>query len=70
VGFRSEAELEDWLKKSGQPFGYVASLQSFYAMSADWYDSRMEEDWTPYTAREAEDLWARYGFVGEFWSLS
>lgn len=70
MGFRSEAELHHWLKDTGQAFGYSASLQAFYDMSIYWYGGRMEEDWTPYTPQETQALWARHGFVGEFWSLS
>ena len=70
MGFRSEAELDSWLRDRDKQRGYVGTLQAFYDMSKDWYSGRMEEDWEPLTAAEATELWARHGFAGSFWTLS
>lgn len=47
----------------------MASVQSFYDMSTEWYASRMQEDWEPPTPEEATALFARHGFDGPFWNL-
>lgn len=49
--------------------GYMASVQAFYDMSKEWYANRTEEDWEPPTPEEATALFARHGFVGQFWEL-
>ena len=40
-----------------------------YELSQDWYAGRMEVDWEPPTAREAEAIFRRHGLTGEFWGL-
>ncbi len=70
MGFRSEAELDDWLDSTGSGKGYVASAQTMYDVSKDWYAGRMDEGWQPPTAEQAEQTFRRHGLSGEFWSLT
>lgn len=57
------------MKQRGREMGFLASVQAFFDMSREWYASRMDEDWEPPTPQEAMALWARHGFVGEYWRL-
>jgi hypothetical protein len=49
--------------------GYMAPAQAFFDMSQEWYGTRMEEDWEPFTTEEAMALWGRHGLTGDFWAL-
>lgn len=55
---------------NGQNGGDTVSAQTMFDLSKDWYAGRMEEDWQPPTAAEAETLFARHGLTGPFWRLS
>lgn len=61
--------MEDWLDRTGHARGYTASAQTMYELSRDWYANRMDEDWQPPSAEEAEAIFRRHGLTGEFWSL-
>lgn len=59
-----------WLSESGHERGYVVSPQTIYELSRDWYAGRMDEDWRPPGADQAEAMFRRHGLTGEFWTLS
>jgi hypothetical protein len=40
-----------------------------YDLSADWYAGRMDEDWEPPTAEQAQTMFENHGLTGQFWSL-
>ena len=48
----------------------MASAQTMYDMSVDWYAGRLTEEWTPPDATEAEAIFAAHGLAGEFWRLT
>jgi len=41
-----------------------------YDFSLEWYNGRMDKDWSPLEAGEAERLFAEHGLTGEFWRRS
>lgn len=54
---------------TGQTRGYLASAQTMYELSRDWYLGRMDEDWEPPTVESAERVFREHGLTGSFWSL-
>ena len=62
--------MEAWLTKTGHERGYVAPAQTFFEMSKDWYAGRMDQDWEPPTAEEAEAVFAKHGLTGDFWKTA
>jgi len=59
-----------WLEATGARRGYVASVQTMFDLSKDWYDGRFDDDWDPPTAEQAEATFASHGLTGDFWRLS
>jgi hypothetical protein len=59
-----------WLQATGSRRGYVASSQTMFDLSKDWYRGRLDEDWDPPTAEKAEAIFASHGLTGDFWRLS
>lgn len=59
-----------WLQSNDQERGYVATAQTMYELSRDWYASRMDLDWHPPSAEEAAAIFSRHGLTGNFWDLS
>ena len=41
-----------------------------FDLSRDWYGGRLEVDWSPLTAAEAEAIFTKHGLIGDFWALS
>lgn len=59
-----------WLDETRHDRGYVATAQTMFELSADWYAGRLTEDWEPPDARTAQAIFAAHGLNGEFWSLT
>jgi hypothetical protein len=59
-----------WLAETGEERGEVVSSQTMFDLSRDWYGGRLEVDWSPPTAAEAEAMFTKHGLTSDFWSLS
>ncbi|WP_158291559.1 organomercurial lyase [Marinicauda algicola] len=68
--FHSEAEIEDWCARHGSPRGAVVPLPRLWRFASEWYGNYLEEPWRKRSPAEAEALFAKYGFEGEFWRTS
>ncbi len=68
--FRSEAELAEWSRASGNPAGRTVPVQTIYDLSRHWYAGREAFDWQPLTAVESQELFRAHGLTGDFWSLT
>lgn len=62
--------MEEWLAETGEVRGEVVSAQTMFDLSRDWYAGRLEVDWSPPTAAEAEAMFNRHGLTGDFWALA
>jgi hypothetical protein len=49
--------------------GYVATLQTVYELSQDWYAGRLAIDWSRHDKERAEAILTTHGLTGPFWSL-
>lgn len=61
--------MEEWLAVNGGRLGHAGTNQQFYDLSVDWYRDRMDVDWQPPSAEQAEAIFHRHGLTGDFWSL-
>lgn len=67
--FCSEMCVNDWLKSTGNPRGYVMTLATLWRLAEHWYDGRLD---TPYERRDpplAADYFRQVGLTGAFWGL-
>jgi hypothetical protein len=44
--------------------------QALYDLSLEWYATRLDPNWQPPDAAEAQRIFARHGLTGPFWSLA
>jgi hypothetical protein len=44
--------------------------QVLYELGREWYATRLDRGWERPGAAEAEQIFARHGLTGAFWSLS
>lgn len=48
----------------------MATAQTMFDLSGDWYEGRMSEDWEPPSPEAAESMFTLHGLIGEFWKLT
>jgi hypothetical protein len=68
--FRAEQHIDRWCGQWNQPRGGILSLEQGWKLAKLWYGDRLNRDWRPKTASEAESVFRQVGLVGEFWKLS
>ena len=67
--FRSEQHVGRWCAQWQRPRGGTLTLQQGWQLAVEWYGNRLDPDWRPKTAIQAQELFTRIGLVGEFWQL-
>jgi hypothetical protein len=58
------------MTSKGYAAGAVVSPQTVYDLGRDWYATRLDPDFEPFTPEQAQAIFAKHGLVGEFWSLA
>ncbi|MCC7242675.1 MAG: hypothetical protein IT180_12170 [Acidobacteria bacterium] len=69
AAFRSEGELDGWLRRHGWTRGAVVSPQTAYDLGREWYATRLDHAWERADRQTAAGILSRYGLEGPFWSL-
>lgn len=67
--FRSEQHIDRWCQQWNRPRGGVLTLAQGWHLAQLWYGDRLEPDWRPATASEAQGIFAQVGLEGPFWQL-
>ena len=67
--FRSEEHVERWCNTRDLTPGALLSLDQAWALASEWYRDKVQPDWRRHTVEETEELLARLGLKGAFWSL-
>ena len=67
--FRSEEHVVRWCNARDLTPGALLSLEQTWALASEWYRDKVQPDWRRHTVEETEDLLARIGLTGAFWSL-
>jgi hypothetical protein len=67
--FRSEEHVQRWCTTTGRPPGAMMPLAQVWRLARLWYGDRLDPDWQPRTAEEAQAILTRVGLTGEFWQL-
>jgi hypothetical protein len=49
--------------------GAVLSLDQAWELAVEWYHDRLHSDWRRKEKGEVQELFARLGLTGRFWSL-
>jgi hypothetical protein len=67
--FRSEEDIERWIRVRGTPRGEVMSVEQQWRLARAWFEGRLRPGFRRRTVEEAEALFAEIGLTGQFWSL-
>jgi len=68
--FRSEKHVDNWCRQWNRPRGGTLTLEQGWRLAQLWYDDRLNHDWRPMSADEAQGVFAEVGLTGEFWKLA
>ncbi|HMK21573.1 MAG TPA: hypothetical protein VK466_04520 [Terriglobales bacterium] len=68
--FRSEQHVERWCRQWQRPLGGTLTLAQGWHLAQLWYGDRLDPQWRPKTALEAESVFRQVGLVGKFWKLT
>ena len=68
--FQSEQHIDRWCEQWYRPRGGTLTLAQGWKLARLWYGDRLNQQWQPRTATEAESVFAKVGLVGEFWKLT
>lgn len=68
--FRSEQHIDRWCEQWNRPRGGTLTLAQGWKLAQLWYGDRLNPQWQPKTASEAESVFQDVGLVGEFWKMS
>ena len=68
--FRSEQHVDRWCSQWNRPRGGTLTLDQGWKLAKLWYGDRLDDNWRPKTAAEAESVFQQVGLVGEFWQLT
>lgn len=61
--------VDAWLEATGNPRGYVLTLDTLWHLAAHWYDGRLDTPYERRTPAEATAHFERVGLSGPFWGL-
>jgi hypothetical protein len=68
--FRSEQHIDRWCEQWKRPRGGTLTLAQGWKLAQLWYGGRLNPQWQPKNASEAESVFQDVGLVGEFWKLT
>jgi len=62
--------VDEWLRRTGNPRGYVMDLVTLWRLAEHWYDGRLERGYVRREPSAAADYLRSVGLTGEFWGVS
>lgn len=65
--FRSEEDVDEWCRRTGEAKGDILTLEHVWRLSLAWYGSRMDESYHGRSRDEVRRLFAEQGLASAFW---
>ncbi len=65
--FRSEEDIERWLRETGEQRGETLTLQQVWNLSLAWYSDRMSPGFRGRSGSEVRAIFSRLGMTSQFW---
>jgi hypothetical protein len=70
LGFRSEAHVDRWCRRSGVPKRPIVTLEQQWQLAVIWYGNRLTPESRRPGPSEIPVIFASLGLTGDFWDLS
>jgi hypothetical protein len=64
--FRSEVDLEAWLKSKKAIRGATLTVSQLWQLSQRWYHDRMRGNYHGQSLQQAQEIFKKVGLVSEF----
>jgi hypothetical protein len=65
--FRSEERVREWCSAAGYPVRPVVTIDQLWALTREWYATRLQPESRRPPPAEMRMIFARLGLVGDFW---
>lgn len=65
--FRSEEHVRAWCAANGHPLRPIVRMDQLWALSRDWYATRLQPEARRPQPDEMRAIFARIGLEGDFW---
>ena len=67
--FRSEDEIEEWLRSKSRERGAVLKLEKVWELSKLWYHDRMSASFRGKTITSALEIFRSLELTDDFWTI-
>jgi hypothetical protein len=67
VLLRSEEEVDDWCRATGEPHGEIVPLARVWELSQAWYGDRMRPEFRGRSLDDAHEIFRDIGLISDFW---
>ena len=67
VLLRSEEDVDDWCRATGEPRGEIVPLVQVWKLSRAWFGDRMQPEYRVRSPEESRAIFRECGLVSDFW---
>lgn len=67
--FRSEEDVEDWVRSTGNPRGESVPLMTVWELGKRWYHDRLRADFRGLTSQRVGETFEYVGLTSDFWRV-
>lgn len=67
--FRSEEDIDEWARKTGNNRGEAVPLMTVWELGKDWYRDRLDPGFRGLTPERVRATFERFGLTSAFWSV-
>jgi len=65
--FRSEADLEAWLRANKATHGATLRVAQLWELSQRWYQNRMDVEYHGRSLEQVREIFEEVGLISDFW---
>jgi len=65
--FRSEADLDAWLRAKKATHGATLTIPQLWQLSQRWYHNRMDVEYHGRSSEQVREIFEEAGLVSDFW---
>ena len=65
--FRSEADLNAWLRSKNVARGATLAVSQLWQLSQRWYHNRMDVEYHGRSLEQVQQIFKEVGLVSDFW---
>jgi len=67
VLLRSQEEVDDWCRATGEPNGEIVPLAWVWELSRAWFGDRMKPEYRVRSLDDAHEIFRDIGLISDFW---